>query len=414
MSKTTWGLFIAFIILSACSKKGQDSSQKKIALEKQNSNFAKDQPYVVLVSIDGFRHDYIAKYKARNLQQLKDAGASVSKMIPSFPSKTFPNHYTIVTGMYPANHGLVSNGFYSRSKKQSYSIRNKEVVQDGSWYGGIPLWALAEQQGMLSASYFWVGSEAEIANERPSYFEEYDGSVSNELRVQGVLDWLNFDEEERPHMITLYFSLVDDYGHRYGPDSKKMQEAINEIDTLIGELQRGISKTELPVYLAVTSDHGMSNISTGIVLSDFVDLANNEVYYSTPTMIYTESQQEKDRIFNVLDTVSQFDTYKKEDLPIEWNYNNEDRVGDLVLVNHAPLVILSKPSVVSGGTHGFDPFTNDEMATIFLISGPRIKQGIELSPFQNIHIYPFLTSLLGLTYDHEIDGDPSVLAPMLK
>ncbi|MEQ8238245.1 MAG: ectonucleotide pyrophosphatase/phosphodiesterase [Cyclobacteriaceae bacterium] len=384
------------------------------AKESLNAEFALNRPYVILVSIDGFRHDYIKKYSAKNLEQMKAEGASTVKMFPSFPSKTFPNHYSIVTGMLPANHGLVSNEFYSRSKRKKYAIRNKKEVQDSSWYGGVPLWSLAEQQGMLSASYFWVGSEANILGARPTYYKTYNGAVSNADRVKGVLDWLDLPKEKRPHFITLYFSIIDDYGHRYGPESDKMFEAVGQIDSLMGVLRKGIEETKLPVFLAVTSDHGMSEISRGVILSELVDLGNSEVYYSTPTMIYTESKEETQRIFEVLDTVTLFKTYKREDLPQHWKYNNSDRVGDILIVNEAPLIILAKPSKVSGGTHGFDPFANDEMSTIFLIEGPDIKKGFEVAPFQNIHIYPFLASILGLEYSHQIDGEPSVLKPMIQ
>ena len=416
MNKINWGIIICLIFLSNCINKSREAPKDILAQEseKSNTSFALNQAYVILVSIDGFRHDYIKKYNAKNLQTIKVEGASTTKMFPAYPSKTFPNHYSIVTGMLPANHGLVSNAFYSKSKGRKYAIRNKKEVQDSSWYGGVPLWSLAERQGMLSASYFWVGSEANILGAQPTYYKVYDGAVSNADRVKGVLSWLDLPQEKRPHFITIYFSIVDDYGHRYGPESDKMFEAVGQIDSLIGVLRKGIAETKLPVFLAVTSDHGMSEISRGVILSELVDLRNNEVYYSTPTMIYTKSKEETQRIFEVLDTVSLFKTYKREGLPAHWKYDNSDRVGDLLIVNKAPLVILDKPSKVSGGTHGFDPFTNDEMSTIFLIEGPSIKKGFEVEPFQNIHIYPLLASILGLEYNHQIDGKRNVLKPIIK
>src|SRR5579859_6197912 len=199
------------------------------------------KPYVILVSLDGFRYDYAKRHHAEHLLALAANGASASEgMIPSYPSITFPNHYSIVTGLYPEHHGIVSNDFYDPALKETYSNSYAgTALADGTWYGGTPLWVLAEQQGMRSASFFWVGSEADVQGVRPSYYLRFDGKFPNGKRVEQVLAWLHLPPEQRPHFITLYFSDTDNAGHRYGPDSQQVAEAVHELDGEIGKLMDG-------------------------------------------------------------------------------------------------------------------------------------------------------------------------------
>ena len=216
------------------------------------------KPYVILVSLDGFRYDYAKRYHAEHLLALGAEGASAPEgMLPSYPSITFPNHYTIVTGLYPEHHGIVANNFYDPARKETYSYHDSKAVGDGTWYGGTPLWVLAEQAGMRSASFFWVGSEADIQGVRPSYYLKFDGSFPNPKRVEQVLAWLHLPAEQRPHLITLYFSDTDSAGHRFGPDSPQEADAVHELDGEIGKLMEGIKDSKLPVDLIVLADHGM-------------------------------------------------------------------------------------------------------------------------------------------------------------
>ena len=201
------------------------------------------KPYVILVSLDGFRYDYAKRYHANHLLALAAQGASAPRgMLPSYPSITFPNHYTIVTGLYPGHHGIVANTFMIRRGKRSTATAMPKAVADGSWYGGTPLWVLAEQQGMRSASFFWVGSEADIQGWRPSYYLKFE-SFPNAKRVEQILAWLHLPPEQRPHFITLYFSDTDTAGHQYGPDSPQVADAVNELDSEIGKLVDGIKES---------------------------------------------------------------------------------------------------------------------------------------------------------------------------
>jgi alkaline phosphatase D len=197
-----------------------------------------EKAYVLMISFDGFRYDYVDQYPTPNFDAFIKKGVAANSLIPSFPSKTFPNHYTLVTGLYPANHGLVDNTFYDKSRDVIYSMNKKELVQDFYFYGGLPLWQHAQNFGMKTASYFWVGSEAPIAGNLPSYHYAYDGSVSNNKRIKQVEKWLKLSEEQRPQFISLYFSLVDSEGHQYGPISPQTAQAVTEADKLLGEIMK--------------------------------------------------------------------------------------------------------------------------------------------------------------------------------
>lgn len=392
----------------------EEFQAKQLIHDRENSAWAQSQPYVMLVSIDGFRHDYAQKFQAENILGLAKRGVSAKRMLPSFPTKTFPNHYTLVTGQYPGTHGIVSNEFYSKSKDAWYAVKAKGSVQDSSWYGGVPLWVLAEENKMNSASLFWIGSEAPIRGSLPTYSYAYDGSVPNAFRVRQLAEWLMLPEDKRPHMILGYFSLVDDAGHRYGPDHERTKEAVLAIDSLIGELVGLIEATGLPVHLVLVSDHGMSAISRGLVLPELVDLGDSRVSYSFPPMIYQQNAAEVKRIYEELLKTELIDVYTRETLPGYLNFHNPDRVGDLVLVTEAPTVVLPAPMGVRGGTHGFDPFNNLEMGAIFYATGPDLKQGVLVPPFENIHVYPFIARLLGLPLPTCVEGSGAALDALFK
>lgn len=392
----------------------QFMSQEISGSNQSNSAWAQTQPYVIMISIDGFRYDYAQKFGARNILKLMENGASARKMFPSFPSKTFPNHYTLITGLRPGAHGLVGNKFYSRERDAWYNYRDKQVVRDGSWYSGTPLWVLAEQQGMKAASLFWVGSEANIAGVFPSYYYAYNGTVPNEYRIRKVLDWLNYPVEKRPHFITTYFSVVDDAGHAFGPEHENTRKSVLEIDALIGQLLAGLEKLSLPVNLILVSDHGMAEINHGIVLPELVDLQDAIVSYSMPSMIYQPDSAKLNVLYNQLVKHPLIDVYKRNEIPDYLQFVNEDRIGDLVLITHAPTILLDKPERVYGGTHGFDPYRTNDMGALFVAYGAHIRSHSQIAPFENIHVYPFVARLLGLKITTEIDGNPEVLNAILK
>ncbi|MFM9908085.1 MAG: ectonucleotide pyrophosphatase/phosphodiesterase, partial [Chitinophagaceae bacterium] len=225
---------------------GAQDTLLQISPNRKNNSAQLSKPYVILISADGFRYDYADLYKATNLLKLRATGTKAISMIPSFPSVTFPNHYSIATGMYPSHHGLVYNEFYDRSRKESYSMSNRKTVEDGTWYGGTPLWVLTEQQGMLSASYHFVGTEAPIQQTHPTYWYKFSDNTDINYRIDRVIDWLKLPEEVRPHLILFYFSNADHEGHAHGPLSKQTRGAVQFIDRAMGTLVKKVNALGLP------------------------------------------------------------------------------------------------------------------------------------------------------------------------
>jgi len=239
----------------------------------------RDKPYVVLVSLDGFRWDFQARYPTPSLDQVAANGVRAEALLPVFPTLTFPNHYSIATGLYPASHGIVGNRFPDAERRRRYSLSDREAVEDGSWYGGNPLWVVAETHGMVSAAYFFVGTEADIQGIRPSHWRRFNAAVPGEERVDQVIDWLGLPADRRPHLVTLYFEHVDTAGHSHGVDSALQGEAVRQVDGYIGRLLKGISSLTIAddVYVVIVSDHGQSNVRRGtteFVLESVVDLSD--------------------------------------------------------------------------------------------------------------------------------------------
>ena len=408
--KAYWSLLlVVFIQLSCNNINGYDSSS--------------GEPYVILVSFDGFSHEYADLYDTPNLDQFISGGSSTSKMISSFPSKTFPNHYSIVTGLYPGNHGLVDNTFYDRERKEIYQISNREVVEDPYYYQGTPLWQLAQKNEMKSASYFWVGSEAPIAGSFPDYYHIYNGSVPNESRVDQVIAWLKLPDDSRPQFISLYFSLLDDAGHNFGPYSEEVAEAIMEADSLVGQLMSGLETLPFSPNVIIVSDHGMYPMNnepeTFIHFDKLLDMGNDAflgINNGTHGHIYSTSASESqlDSLYNLLlnNGISGYDVYRKQNFPDNWNYQN-DRVGDILIVA-IPGKYLTRSSrnietwENEWGTHGFDPYVCDEVGGIFYANGPNIASNTKIDEFQNVHVYPFIAKILGINTP-EIDGKIEVL-----
>jgi predicted AlkP superfamily pyrophosphatase or phosphodiesterase len=397
-----------FEVLLACSflsaSLAQAAAPVIVTEHGPNASQQISKHYVVLVSLDGFRYDYAKLYHAEHLMALAAKGASAPEgMIPSFPSVTFANHYTIVTGLYPEHHGIVGNSFYDPLRDQTYSYNKAETVTDGSWYAGTPLWSLAEQQGMRSACYFWPGSEAEIQGERPTYYLKFDGKVANQQRVKQVLDWLKLKPERRPHFLTVYFSDADHAGHEFGPRSPEVSDAVHELDEIIGNLADGIDRLKLPVDLIVLADHGMAEYQ-----GEFLNLSRFDPDVRAHTRrvgsftVYPKSEVEAQSIFEALHAKSEkFIVYRRADVPAYLHYNANPRSGDPIIVETGPYPmgfadIGDEPFTPRGGNHGYDPRHVPEMKATFIAVGPDIKQSVRLAPFENVNVYPLIAHILGL------------------
>jgi predicted AlkP superfamily pyrophosphatase or phosphodiesterase len=373
------------------------------------------KPYVILVSLDGFRYDYAKKYQAEHLLALAKQGASAPEgMLPAFPSITFPNHYTIVTGLYPEHHGIIANNFYDPARKETYSFRDSKSVGDGTWYGGTPLWVLAEQQGMRSASFFWVGSEADIQGVRPSYYLKYDATFLNSKRVEQVLAWLHLPPEQRPHFITLYFSDTDSAGHRYGPESTQEADAVHELDSEIGKLMDGIKQAQLNVDLIVLADHGMAEVKGPLIHLDQFGLKTSLLAQSIGSILYPKSDEDAQKIYDDLHGKSdKFLVFRRSQVPAYLHFDSNPREGDPVVISTGPYLIdasadAQAPEHLPMGMHGYDATKMPEMKALFIAAGPDIRGGIALDPFDNVDIYPMIAKILGLDITHlktgPIDG----------
>jgi predicted AlkP superfamily pyrophosphatase or phosphodiesterase len=385
-----------------------------------NSAAAQQAHYVVLVSLDGFRWDYARKYGARHLLALGKQGVWAPEgMLPSYPSLTFPNHYAIVTGLYPEHSGLVANSFYDEEKNARYAIADANAVTDGSWYSGVPLWSLAESQGMRSACFFWPGSEAKIAGFLPTYYLKFDDKIDDEARIEQVIAWLKLPDANRPHFITLYYSEPDHEGHEFGPDAPETRAAVLKVDGLIGKLKQRLDATHLPIDLVVVSDHGMVKTEGGwVTLDQFADLSTFE---AVGALLYGKSETDREHAYNQLKKASEkFFAYRRKDVPAGLNYNANAREGDPVIVATGPYAIRAhgpgegkedKPPVA--GMHGFDPRKMPEMKASFFAAGPDIVQGKTVAPFENVNLYPWLAHLLGLEAPKN-DGSLNVLAGTLR
>lgn len=379
-------------------------------------------PILVLVSIDGWRADFLARFRPPALSRLAERGVQAEGLIPVFPSKTFPNHYTLVTGLYPERHGIVSNNMRDPALPGIFTLANVRVQQDTRWWGGVPLWATVERQGRIAATMFWPGSDREIAGERPTYWHAYDRRVSNTKRVEQVLTWLALPPAQRPSFITLYFDEVDTIGHFRVLDAPELREAVLNVDTAIGRLIAGIERLDLdpPVNLIVLSDHGMSPLAPErtIYIDDYVDLATVDVVDWTPVFGASARHGRDEDLYAALrGRHPKLQVYRREDLPAEYRLAGHPRLPAVIGIADDGWTITSRarasaaPNVREVGNHGYDP-RHASMHGFFIAAGPSFRSGITVPPFQNVHVYPLLCRVLGVKPERH-DGDPAVTASFL-
>lgn len=371
------------------------------------------RPTVILISLDGFRADYLEKYEPPNLRSLAEDGVQAKWMIPSFPSKTFPNHYTIATGLYPQNNGIVENTVFDKGFNAVFGMGNREEVQNGRWWLGEPIWITAEKQGQKAAAFFWPGSEAEISGTRPSYWKPYDGKVPNEGRVDTILSWLDLPSIERPTLLTLYFNDVDNAGHEFSPDSTETRAAVLKVDADLGRLIDGLKARGIfaQANLIIVSDHGMTtqDPKNTIILDELFDtkLAEKILWTAEIVSIFPTPGKE-DAIYNTLKAKlpSQARVYRKAEMPARFHYSNSPRIAPLIVLPDEGWTLTTRAksdeAKANGrknglrGGHGYD---NElpSMRAIFIAHGSAFKKGIVIEPFENIQVYNVMARILGLT-----------------
>ncbi|HEX8736040.1 MAG TPA: ectonucleotide pyrophosphatase/phosphodiesterase [Pyrinomonadaceae bacterium] len=368
------------------------------------------KPTVILISLDGFRYDYLEKYKPPVLNKLAGSGVRAKWMIPSFPTKTFPNHYTIVTGLYPAHHGIVENNIYDFGTV--FTMSKREEVQNSRWWLGEPIWVTAEKQGQIAASYFWVGSEAAIEGKQPTFWRAWNGRVPAEMRVDKVLSWLDLPLEKRPTMITLYFSDVDDAGHEFSPDAEETKYAVWNVDRYIGRLMDGLKRRKLDekVNVIVVSDHGMAtyDVRKTTFLDDYFDFALTERILWTHEIVQIFPKEGRaEEIYSKIKNLAHATCWKKGEAPARLHYNDSPRIAPIICsteegwmtTSHEryadwikDLDDLTKPR----GAHGYDNRYQSMQAT-FIAHGAAFKKGIVTEPFENVDVYNIMTQILNLT-----------------
>jgi predicted AlkP superfamily pyrophosphatase or phosphodiesterase len=376
-------------------------------------------PTVILVSIDGFRWDYLDRALTPNLTRLAAQGVRAEAMIPVFPTKTFPNHASIVTGRYPAHHGIIGNTFKAPDIGARLSMYDRATVRDGRFWLAEPIWVAAERRGQHTAPFFWPGSEAAIGGVRATYTVPYDPAMRDPARVTRVLRWLDLPAESRPTFLTMYLSGVDDAGHTYGPDAPETREAIAHADTIIGLLVDGLTRRGLAdrVNLIVVSDHGMTAVSPDRVIelnryvpSDWIDVDN-----LSPTLMAWPRAGFEDSMYARLRTVPHLTVYRRNELPARFHLEGSPRVPPVVAVAAAGWSIRdNSPSLRPSkrGDHGYDDTVTD-MRAIFLAHGPAFRHGVVTPPFRNIHVYALIAKVLGLDpggTDGSLDSVRNLLA----
>jgi alkaline phosphatase D len=375
--------------------------------------------YVLLVSLDAFRWDYPSLYNTPNLNQLAKDGVNAERMFSSFPTVTFPNHYSIATGLYPDNHGLINNSFPAADLGLYYRMGDRAAVENPSFYGGEPIWVTAEKQGIRSASFFWVGSEAPVGGKHPTFWKKYDESVTYEERIDTVVKWLSYPAEKRPALITLYFDEPDHTSHSYGPVSPQTGKIVEKLDSLIGVLREKISA--LPeakkINIIVLSDHGMAAISPEryINLKSLVpDRMISSISGGNPVYLINPKDEKKDSVLYLLNSVKGCKAWSKSQVPAKWHYGTNPRIPEIVVVADSSWSIGTRPdgSSLRGGAHGYDN-SNPDMFSIFYASGPAFKKNYRFKELNNTDVYNLICTILKIA-PAKNDGNPIHIKGLLR
>lgn len=357
-------------------------------------------PVTILISIDGFRADYLDRGITPNLSRLAAEGAR-GKLRPSFPTKTFPNHYAMVTGKRPDNHGIVGNNMIDpRRPGEKFSLGDPKQSLDPFWWDQAePAWVTAEKAGVRSATMFWPGSEVAIGAARPADWLRYDRHVGYQQRIETILDWMRRPASIRPAFLTLYFEAVDDAGHRFGPDSAEVNAAIADIDRRIGTLVAGLAELGQPARLLIVADHGMraTDESRVIQLADLIDLASMIAVEVGPYAAIEPAAGTDDRVAQaLLKPHEHMACHRRENLPARLHYGRNPRVAAIICIAEPGWSILAgdPPWPVKGGAHGYDN-SDPEMLALFIAHGSGLTG--DVGTVDNIEVYPLLMALLGVS-----------------
>ena len=425
------------VSLSLCSAKYSLNGSEETNVSESD---AVTRPIVILIGIDGLRWDVLDRLDAHNLKRMVESGIHSGGLIPQFPTDSFVNLYTIVTGLYPVNHGIVGNFFYDPDIDKTFYYQSailetvgeqsgSELMGESEWWGGEPVWITAEKQGKIAATFFWVGSDAMIDGISPSYFVPFNSSIPHKVRVNQIHDWLDLPPHQRPDLITLYFDEVDIACHIHGVGSSEEAASVRRVDGSIGTLLQGLENGNLAesVNVIVVSDHGFVNVDSGnfIYLDDFIDLEKVRVLEFehfpgfTTISIYPNEGLLEPVYKNLQSAHPKFEVYLRDEIPPRFHNRNNPRVAPIVALASEGWVIgsrklLSKfdPMHIPIGMHGYDP-KHRSMHGFFTAFGPAFPSGVKIQPFENIHIYELISEILGLVPAPN-DGDREFARSLLK
>jgi predicted AlkP superfamily pyrophosphatase or phosphodiesterase len=381
---------------------------------------------VVLISIDGFRWDYLDKYRPPTLLNLASEGVRAEGLIPQFPSKTFPNHYTVVTGLRLAQHGVISNNMVAPDIQGRFALRNREVLANPRWWGGEPIWNTAERQGRVASAMFWPGSEAPIGGRHATYWIPYDDAMPHAVRVAKTLEWMSATGRAGASFLTLYFSDVDSAGHSRGPDSEEVREAVARVDASIARLLDGVRSAGLTerVHYVIVSDHGMAPLASDrmILLDSLIDVDTVDVVDWSPLLGLAPKNGDVEAVYARLkDRHPALAVYRSADLPARYRLAGHPRLPPIVGIADEGWHVASTRDTdrwrigdghAPGGNHGYDPQVQS-MRGLFIAQGPRLQSGVRVPAFENIHVYELMCALLGISPAAN-DGDPTVTRSMMR
>ncbi|MGE0088579.1 MAG: ectonucleotide pyrophosphatase/phosphodiesterase [Bacteroidales bacterium] len=374
--------------------------------------------YVLLISLDAYRWDYPDVFTTPNLKKIAAEGVKAKSLISCYPSKTFPNHYSIATGLHPDHHGIVNNSFNDKDLGY-YALGDRKSVENGAFYLGEPIWITAEKQGVKCASYFWVGSEAPIQGMQPTYWKKYSKKTTFEDKIDTVIHWFSLPENQRPHLVTFYHFQPDWISHDFGPLAKETRAVAEQLDSLLGIFMAKLSTLPIAdkINVIVVSDHGMADISSNryINLSDFLNkdwfsviAGGNPVYSLQPKPEYYQ------QVLSKLKGIEHLKVWERNDIPKRYVYGTSSRVNDILIEADLGWSVawVDDKERFSGGTHGYDNML-PEMQGIFFAKGPAFKQGYVHESFMNIDVYPIIAKILDLK-PAKVDGNLNEVIDILK
>lgn len=386
-----------------------------LVFSKQNK--AKQERYVVVVSLDGFRSDYPDRAKVPTLDSLASIGVKAT-FRPSFPSVTFPNHYAMATGLHPDHNGLINNSFYAPDLDSVYRIADRNAVENPDFYGGEPIWVTAEKQGVKTASFFWIGTETAIQGIQPSIWKKYDRTVPYTDRADSIVAWLQLPEDIRPHLLMWYIEEPDGIGHAVTPDSSAVIEKVEELDEVLNHFFSKVRQLDIfpQIDFVVLSDHGMATYipDNYVNLIDYLPRDSfNYVFDGVPTLLYPKPSY-VDSAYAILQDVPHVTVWRKNEIPEKYIYGTHPRISELVVMPDIGTMLHFREGDKAslGGAHGYDNFS-PEMEAIFYAAGPSFKKNIEAPVIPNVNLYLLIATLLDLDPAPN-DGDSSIITGLLK